>query len=262
VLLREEDGDAVVCIGQPAHAWLSGQIARAWALDPVEPWEEVCLAAEQHDVGMAEWDLAPELDPDTGHPRSFMRMPLATHLELWSAAPRRLRAQSRYAALLVSLHGTALYERRDLDRLEPEDAEAVRGYLGGERALQAAWLAELRADPAYADATAEALVGRNQALVWAWDSLSLALLLGWAPHDTDPVPSADGSEVLRLREIDPATGRFSLTPWPFARDRIGVHCEGRRLERRFEDERAMRAALQSAPWKTVRFELEPAGAAA
>ena len=54
-MLLREDGDAVVCIGQPAHAWLSGQLARAWALDPVEPWEEVCLAAEQHDLGMAGW---------------------------------------------------------------------------------------------------------------------------------------------------------------------------------------------------------------
>jgi len=29
MLLRAHD-DAVVCIGQPAHAWVSGQLARAW----------------------------------------------------------------------------------------------------------------------------------------------------------------------------------------------------------------------------------------
>jgi hypothetical protein len=39
VLLRR-DGDGVVAIGQPAHAWVSGQFARAWgnerfgAVDP------------------------------------------------------------------------------------------------------------------------------------------------------------------------------------------------------------------------------------
>jgi hypothetical protein len=38
-------GDGLV-IGQPAHAWVSGQLARAWA-GPVEPWEEVCLAASE-----------------------------------------------------------------------------------------------------------------------------------------------------------------------------------------------------------------------
>ena len=86
-MLLREDGDAVVCIGQPAHAWLSGQLARSWALDPVEPWEEVCLAAEQHDLGMAAWDAVPELNPETGRPYSFMEMPLDTHLRLWTAAP-------------------------------------------------------------------------------------------------------------------------------------------------------------------------------
>ena len=108
VLLRPE-GEAAICIGQASHAWLSGQLARAWA--DVEPREEVCLAAEQHDVGMAEWDLAPTLNRETGRPHSFMEMPLAVHLALWSAAPHKLVTQSRYAAMLVSMHGTALYER-------------------------------------------------------------------------------------------------------------------------------------------------------
>jgi hypothetical protein len=43
VLLRDGDGD-VLAIGQQSHAWISGQLARAWGNDrfPVpEPWEEV-----------------------------------------------------------------------------------------------------------------------------------------------------------------------------------------------------------------------------
>jgi hypothetical protein len=46
-----------VAVAQPAHAWISGQLARAWGNErfgAVEPLSEVCLAAEQHDVGMAE----------------------------------------------------------------------------------------------------------------------------------------------------------------------------------------------------------------
>ena len=52
-MLLRPDGDSVLCIGQASHAWISGQMARAWA-EPFEPYEDVCLAAEQHDVGMAE----------------------------------------------------------------------------------------------------------------------------------------------------------------------------------------------------------------
>ena len=42
-----------------------------------------------------------------------MEMPLPTHLDLWSKAPDKVLTQSPYAALLVSMHGHALYARRD-----------------------------------------------------------------------------------------------------------------------------------------------------
>ena len=52
-MLHREDERGLIIIGQPAHAWVSGQLARAWGNDGFgrfAPWEEVCLAAEQHDV--------------------------------------------------------------------------------------------------------------------------------------------------------------------------------------------------------------------
>src|SRR5436305_493748 len=83
----------------------SGTLARAWGsalFAAPDPYGEVCLAAEQHDVGMAEWDLRASLNPRTGLPCSFLEIPLQTHLALWTAAPAKLLTQSRYAALLVS----------------------------------------------------------------------------------------------------------------------------------------------------------------
>ena len=189
-MLLRPDGDDVIAIGQPAHAWLSGQLARAWA-GPVEPWEEVCLAAEQHDVGMAAWEGRPTLNPETGLPRSFMELSLHEHLEIWWSAAPLVLPQSRYAALLVSMHGSALYERRDLSRLSPHDVERVRAFLAGQAELQARLLADLRADPRTAAAAADDVVRRNQQLVWTWDSLSLGLLLDWS-LDLDPWPFARG----------------------------------------------------------------------
>src|SRR4051812_39442660 len=167
-MLLRPDGDAVICIGQPAHAWLSGQLARNWHPAP-EPYEEVCLAATQHDAGMADWDAAPELNPESGLPQSFMEMALDTHLGLWTHAPHRVLPQSRYAALLVSMHGCALYEMRDLDRMQPRDADKVRAYLDSQRELQRQLSADLD----------QGQVARNQQLLWAWDFLSLALCLRW-----------------------------------------------------------------------------------
>ena len=171
-MLLRRDGDDVLAIGQPAHAWVSGQLARAWgneAFGAVEPWEEVCLAAEQHDVGMAAWEVRPSFNPETGLPRSFMELTLDEHLGMWSAAAGLVIPQSRYAALLVSMHGTALYELRDLRRMGERDADRVGAFMAAQRALQDELRASLDAD--------EAQVRRNQRLVWTWDSLSLGLLL-------------------------------------------------------------------------------------
>ncbi|HEY2594793.1 MAG TPA: DUF3891 family protein, partial [Chloroflexota bacterium] len=68
MILRRDDA-GVLAVGQASHAWLSGQLARAWGNDrfgAVEPLAEVALGAEQHDVGMAGWDLAPVRNPETG----------------------------------------------------------------------------------------------------------------------------------------------------------------------------------------------------
>lgn len=227
-MLLRPDGDATICIGQPAHAWLSGQMARRWHPAP-EPYEEVCLAAEQHDAGMADWDAAPELNPDTGLPRSFTEMRLETHLELWSHAPRRVLPQSRYAALLVSMHGAALYRMRDLDRMPAEGAAAVRAYLAEQTELQRRLGDGLDPDQ----------VRRNQRLIWAWDFLSLGLCLRW-----------EGRSVGRL-----TLHSDTIEPWPFRTGKVELHAEGRRLEGRFGDEQELRTALGAAPWVTLGFEL-------
>lgn len=235
MLLRKQ-GEEHVAIGQASHAWLSGQLARAWRPRP-QPWEAVCLAAEQHDVGMAQWDLTPTLNRETGLPHTFLEMPLDTHLRLWHEAPARLLTQSRYAALLVSMHGTALYEMRDLSRMAEADADAVRDYLATQRALQERLAAEVGADAAALRA--------QQRLVFTWDGLSLALCLDWAPFSVHGMTLRDGAV---------------LEPWPFDGDEVVVGCEGRRLEGRYESERELHAALERAERVELRFVLRREGA--
>jgi hypothetical protein len=257
-------------IGQPAHAWVSGQLARAWgnrAFPPPLPREPFCLAAEQHDVGWADADLAPSAGPD-GRPLSFMEQPRAAHVAIWRGAARRLLAQSRYAALLVSLHGTSLYERVDADAATPDVAAAIRDYVAGERAFQSALAAGL--DPAEVDA--------NRRLLLALDRLSLTLCHGRATTLED-VPAADGPATIRVAPADadgPAAGaagasvrddsavppdvptaRFVLDPWPFAAAVVVVGCEGRRLEAPSAGDDELRAALAAAPWVPLRWALSP-----
>jgi Protein of unknown function (DUF3891) len=259
-------GDDLI-IGQPAHAWVSGQLARAWgneAFPAPSPREPVCLAAEQHDVGWADVDLAPLLG-DGGRPRNFIEYPRAEHVAIWRDAARRLLAQSRYAALLVSLHGTSLYERVDPDGYEPDVAAAIRAYVAGQRELQAELAAGLDA----------AEVDRNRRLILVWDRLSLALCHGNATT-LEAVPAAGGDATIRvepataeraapgarIRDDHPvppgaATTAFTMAPWPFGAARVVVGCEARALPGTFADAAALHAALAAAPWVPLRFELRP-----
>jgi Protein of unknown function (DUF3891) len=251
MLLRAE-GQAVVAIGQASHSWLSGQLARGWGNDrfPLqEPHEAVCLAAEQHDIGMAEWDLRPALNPETGRPYSFIEMPVAIHLELWSRAPAKLMTQSRYAALLVSMHGTALAKLRNPERLSPRERELVSSYVDAQRAFQAELAGRLGVD---LDRLAT-----NQRLIWTWDGLSLAVCLRWPPFTAEDVPSRGGPVSLTLEETEP--GRLTLDPWPFRDDRVVLRCEGVRLDERFDDEAELHAALGRGPVVELTFTLERSG---
>jgi hypothetical protein len=247
VLVRSED-DGTLVIGQLSHAWLSGQLAREWGnarFGAVAPREEIVLGAGQHDIGWAHVDLEPRLNYETGLPRSFLETTVEEHLAIWRDAPEVLLSQSAYAALVVSLHGAALSELRA--RNMPQDAPALRAHIGTERARQQ----ELRALLGVSAGQSE----RVQRQMWTWDGLSLALCHGWPEFTAREVPTADGLVEIELRERGEAT--FTLDPWPFAATQVEARCEARRIDARYTDEAAMRAAVARAAPLTIGFTLVP-----
>jgi hypothetical protein len=118
---------------------------------------------------------------------------------------------------------------RDLSKLSDDDARAVQRYLDDQRTLQARLARGLDL----------AEVKRNQRLIWLWDFLSLGLCLRWHGRSLDGITIHEDT----------------IEPWPFAGDEVRLHTEGRRLTGRFDDEAEMRAALDEAPWVTLRFDL-------
>ncbi len=258
-MLYREDPAGLIVIGQPAHAWVAGQLARAWGNEHfgnVAPWEEVCLAADQHDMAHALWERAPTLNPQTGRPYSFLDMPTNMRLALVSSASTLLLAQSRYAALLVSLHFTSLYEMYDTRHASGEERQAMQDFLAREDAFQQHVLATLRDDPYYVPYAASDIVARNRHLLRTWDALSLALCFGLQPTKSFlHVPTMSGETTLTVTRLlnDPTRG--TVDPWPFRQDAVTLHCEGRRLPETFPDEETMRTALTRAPWITITMQL-------
>jgi hypothetical protein len=228
-----------VAVSQMEHAAMCGELAAAWGggiFGPVEPAEELRLAAAEHELGWIAWDRSPTLNPATGLPFTVIELDLEHYIQFQLDGPQRLAERSPYAALLTVHHHMSFYER-------PRD-ELVRTHL--ERS--ATYRDELRAR---VDARDDE-IDRNWRLIRAWDGISHELLYDWLPARR-PVPDAEGNEIeLRLERRD---GAFTLEPWPFTGTRLKVHATGRLLETTFTDDERMQAALAEAPQITLEYEL-------
>ncbi|MGN6170042.1 MAG: DUF3891 family protein, partial [Solirubrobacteraceae bacterium] len=102
----------------------------------------------------------------------------------------------------------------------------------------------------------EQTLHRNSHLVWIWDFLSLAVCLEWTPRTARDAPTLGGAVDIEI-EPGPRARTLTLDPWPFRARSVPVHCDGRRLARRLESERALGAALARSGGEVVEFEFLP-----
>ena len=113
-MILQEHGNDLLLIRQTDHAVLSGFFARQWGNDLFqrpEPFDSFLTAVTEHDNGWLEWEMAPQLDPKTHLPYSFMSLPTEQHIALYERGIERVVKSDRYAGLLVSMHCQELYDR-------------------------------------------------------------------------------------------------------------------------------------------------------
>ena len=149
-MLFRNQPSGVLAISQIAHAWLSGQLLRAWDENHNEP---LLLAAEQHDIGWLDWETAPSFNPDTGRPHLFREIGAAAHAPMWTrGVERALAGWGAHVALLISLHGGVIYRRyTDRHRVSDADSAAAQEYLERQAPIEAAWAKALGLDTAALD---------------------------------------------------------------------------------------------------------------
>jgi len=250
MMLLRKDGLDVIAIPQPSHAWLSGQMARAWGnarFAAPTPSDEVCLAAEQHDIGWLDWEMTPALDAGTGLPQEFFRVPSKLHIALWREGVRRTRVFGRYPALLVSLHADTIYTQYfNFNKESVENAEAVRAFLDEQHRFQARTAASMRADPKLTEQASPETIEHNQLLIAALDRMSLEICWGVNKEIKIPNVPTVGAGTTELHMQPRAGEGLILDPWPFREASVAVRAEGKRLRSRFATEADLQRALDEA----------------
>jgi hypothetical protein len=259
-MIRREHEGGWLLISQTAHAWMAGQLALRWGGNDgfvrPEPWDELAFIAAWHDNGWAEWELAPRVLPD-GRPVGFMEMELEEHFAIWQRSAERMQTSSLYGALLISLHATALYQRRLAEDDRGDTLEArrrIRDFVDQQRAFQAQMRRALDGHPRYGPLLAESPLADALRLLQVWDLLSLMLLMTpFRAHTLEDVPVApDERTTVQLTLSDRRT--LALAPYPFGVAPFTLRADGRWLaQQTFGHNALFRRALEQAPLVGLEF---------
>jgi Protein of unknown function (DUF3891) len=226
-----------LAISQPSHAWISGQLLRAW---DETLGESLLLAAEQHDIGWMDWETAPSFDPQTGRPHLFRAIGAAVHAPMWTRGVElALGAWGTHVALLISRHGGVIYRRyTDRHRIAAADAAAAEKFLNRQAPIEAEWTRKLGLEAS--------VLEKETRLLALVDTLSLGVC-GELRTPIDLVAPGRHGDILtmRLTERPGQPLDFIVDPWPFRMDVVTVEGEARALppDGRFSNEAAMRAWL-------------------
>ncbi|TVQ67745.1 MAG: DUF3891 family protein [Balneolaceae bacterium] len=262
MVIREQNNHWLL-ITQPAHAWISGQIAENWGGDGFArppPWKELCFAAARHDDGWTGRDIQPEWNAGTRLPYDFKNIPIDDHMTIWKQSAAIVEHSSRFAALLVSRHIMGLFSMHDFSR-EPESIRLKADHFKKQQhALQKRLIADLEYDGFCKSFIHDNNLEQHRRLLSAFDYLSLFLILGESDAAVlDDIPAHQGGKSL---EDEPKKVRLSrrgtpakkleakisdtwvVSPWPFRHGHVSLRCDAILLEKRCAHQKELDRALQ------------------
>jgi hypothetical protein len=272
-MILQDRGDHLLVIRQTDHAVLSGFFARAWGNDLFarpQMFESFCLAAREHDNGWSEWELAPQLDPKTRVSYTFMSIPTEQHVALYQRGIERLIEVDRYAALLVSLHCSGLYDRAKATMpgfsakyVKSNESHIVNDFLQKLKLQQLRLKVDLRANPATKSLADEKSLEKYSRLLESLDRLSLYFCLNALENATiDSVPLYGEMEAVDWVIRPGMENGVSLDPYPFRKNLLEFSILARRLPKRlYGDDSDFQRALALTPYFAVKFTLHAANTA-
>ncbi|WP_145048012.1 DUF3891 family protein [Paenibacillus xylanexedens] len=143
MIVYEREHDFVLT-AQQEHGQVAGEMASYWKhelLADASHFEELVLAAREHDRGWIELDAAPFWNDYGQSPYSFRDFPLRPRFVFYQKGIAEVCAKSMYAGLLCSMMYTELFQ--NTLGANAHDDEDIREYLNSERKQQSEWIVQL-----------------------------------------------------------------------------------------------------------------------
>lgn len=249
-MIRRPHNNGWLLIPQIEHARLAFDLARHWGNHNVRglPLPHILLPTiEHHDDGWAEWEQAPEVDPESGLPRDFMEMPAEQSTRIWTDSVEACARHYPLAGIWVSRHFCYLAEHmaNSDSRSEPEKQRA-RDFLAQQEELQREWLRQLGEQNCMEEFSTHLDWGLR--LLQAFDRFSLWLCCK-ERRDAFEIEFPGFGEL----QLTPLEGRrVALKPHPFKDTEFAVSASGRYLSRQtFSSSRELHAELTDAGFETL-----------
>jgi hypothetical protein len=196
-----------------------------------------------------------------------MSIPTEEHVALYQRGIERLIKVDRYAALLVSLHCTGLYDRSratipgfSAKYVKSTESQVVNEFLQTLKLQQLRLKVDLRANPATKSLADDKSLERNTGVLEALDRLSLYFCLNFLAEATiDSVPLHTERETVDWELRPLRDNGVSLAPYPFRRNPLSVSILARRVPKRlYGDELDFQRTLALAPYFAINFTLHAA----
>jgi len=267
IVRRRED--TLVLVAQLDHAALSGTFARHWGNGQFarpEPLEPVVLAAARHDEGWREHDAQPLYDAAGQAPTHFRTIDVRTHIPFYRDGIERIVALDPYAGLLVSMHGSGIYQGRYgagpiRMRTQTDDVRTLMdAFVAEQEALQAALKRRLWSGSGRRRLF-ERTVWAHYELLQVWDLLSLFICLDrdhTPVQHIGPATTAPDGEDLTLHVTSDGDEIVRIDPWPFDRAAIEAVVPARSIPAQpYESQRALRQALDASGDASIRCRVVP-----
>lgn len=224
------------------HTALSDQLADSFGNDAFEavtdPATRFIIA--NHDAGWADLDDAFRIDPATGYPYNLTETPFELIMGTSKRSPDVNEAHDAFSGLLSSMHSWGLYNGRYglsdivlLDKVAEQNVPAAEEMLAHEEARQDRLKETLRSKPETREKVADDRLMQAYKQLQFFDTLALyfnRVHEGAREQAVFPHVPKSASLDADITVTPVAEGEYSVSPWPFAGDRLTVSFEGRYME--------------------------------